>query len=122
MAKTKGARKLVPRIQYSSGSRSEIAELYSGKGLDLVSSLWVKLYAQFKLTHDITWCGIPIIQFPEDIIMMQELIWKIRPDVIIECGLAHGGAAIFYASLLELIGHGKVIGIDIEINRPPFYI
>jgi cephalosporin hydroxylase len=60
--------------------------------------------------------GRPIIQLPEDIIMMQELIWKVRPDVIIECGIAHGGSMLFYASLLELMGKGRVIGIDIEIR------
>lgn len=96
---------------------SKYMDLYSEEGLRLISSLWVKLYAQYKLTHDITWMGVPIIQLPEDILMMQELIWKIRPDVIVECGIAHGGSILFYASLLELIGKGQVIGIDIEIRQ-----
>ena len=64
-----------------------------------------------------TWLGIPIIQLPEDILMVQELIWKIRPDVIIESGVAHGGALILYASILELLGRGRVIGVDIEIRK-----
>jgi cephalosporin hydroxylase len=48
---------------------------------------------------------------------MQELIWSNRPDVIVECGIAHGGSTIFYASILELIGHGRVIGVDVEIRQ-----
>jgi len=105
------------KITLTQGRKSKTVDLYSEEGLELISSLWVKLYAQYKLTHDVTWMGIPIIQFPEDSIMMQELIWKVRPDVIIECGLGHGGSALFYASLLEVMGKGRVIGIDIEIRH-----
>jgi cephalosporin hydroxylase len=105
------------KITVEYDGKTESVELYSEEGIDLISSLWVKLYAYYKYTHDITWMGVPIIQFPEDIVMMQELIWKIRPDVIVECGLAHGGSALFYASLLELIGKGFVIGIDVEIRQ-----
>ena len=104
-------------IKIKNDNYSNEVDLYSQEGIELISSLWVKLYAQYKLTHDITWMGIPIIQFPEDILMMQELIWKIRPDVIIECGVAHGGSMLFYASLLELIGKGHVIGIDVKIRQ-----
>lgn len=105
------------KIIVESNNERKTVDLYSTEGLDLVSSLWVKLYAQYRLMYETTWLGIPIIQFPEDIIIMQELIWKVRPDVIIECGLAHGGSALFYASLLELIGKGYVIGVDIEIRQ-----
>lgn len=77
---------------------------------------WVRTNWANKISYEITWLGIPIIQLPEDIILMQELIFLIRPDVIIECGIAHGGAAIFYSSLLELLGKGKVVGVDIEIR------
>jgi len=52
---------------------------------------------------------------PSDIILMQELIFKVKPDIIIEIGIAHGGALIFYSSLLEILGKGKAIGVDIEI-------
>jgi len=92
-------------------------ELYSKDGIELIGNLWVKLCTQYKLTHEITWLGVPIIQLSEDIVMMQELIWKVRPDVIIECGIAHGGSALFYASILELIGKGFVIGVDNEIRK-----
>jgi cephalosporin hydroxylase len=105
------------KITVEDNNEKKTIDLYSAEGLDLISNLWVKLSAQYRLMYDITWLGIPIIQFPEDIVIMQELIWKVRPDVIVECGLAHGGSALFYASLLELIGKGIVIGIDVEIRH-----
>ena len=78
---------------------------------------WVVASAKNKIVYEIEWLGIPVIQTPEDLILMQELIFKIKPDVLIETGIAHGGSLIFYASLFELIGKGKVIGIDIEIKE-----
>ena len=105
------------KITYANGGMVQTVDLYSREGLDLISLLWTKLYAQYKLHYETKWMGIPIIQFTEDILMMQELIWKIKPDVIIECGIAHGGSLIFYASLFELMGQGKVIGVDIDIRE-----
>ncbi len=70
-----------------------------------------------KYSYNFTWMGRPIIQYPQDIIAMQELIWEIKPDLIIETGIAHGGSIIYYASLLELIGKGEVLGIDIDIRE-----
>ncbi|KAA9041014.1 cephalosporin hydroxylase [Ginsengibacter hankyongi] len=70
-----------------------------------------------KYSYNFTWMGRPIIQYPQDMIAMQELIWEIRPDLIIETGIAHGGSIIYYASLLELIGKGEVLGIDIDIRE-----
>lgn len=69
-----------------------------------------------KYSYNFTWMGRPIIQYPQDMIAMQELIWRIQPDLIIETGIAHGGSLIYYASLLELIGKGEVLGIDIDIR------
>ena len=69
-----------------------------------------------KYSYNFTWMGRPIIQYPQDMIAMQELIWRIQPDLLIETGIAHGGSLIFYASLFELIGKGEVIGIDIDIR------
>lgn len=69
-----------------------------------------------QYSYNFTWMGRPIIQYPQDIIAMQELIWDIKPDLIIETGIAHGGSIIYYASLLELIGKGEVIGVDIDIR------
>jgi len=63
-----------------------------------------------------SWMGVPIIQLPADIITTQEVIWATKPDVIIETGVARGGSVLFMASMLELIGKGKVIGVDIDIR------
>ena len=70
-----------------------------------------------QYSYNFSWMGRPIIQYPQDMIAMQELIWQIKPDLIIETGIAHGGSLIYYASLLELIGHGEVLGIDIDIRE-----
>jgi cephalosporin hydroxylase len=70
-----------------------------------------------KYSYNFSWMGRPIIQYPQDMIAMQELIWEIKPDLIIETGIAHGGSIIYYASLLELIGKGEVLGIDIDIRE-----
>lgn len=69
-----------------------------------------------QYSYNFSWMGRPIIQYPQDMIAMQELIWQLKPDLIIETGIAHGGSLIFYASLLELIGKGEVLGIDIDIR------
>src|ERR1700722_4242235 len=70
-----------------------------------------------RYSYNFSWMGRPIIQYPQDMIAMQEIIWEIKPDLIIETGIAHGGSLIFYASLLELIGSGEVLGIDIDIRE-----
>src|SRR5688572_20033608 len=67
-------------------------------------------------SYNFTWMGRPIIQYPQDMVAMQELIWRLKPDLIVETGIAHGGSLIYYASLLELIGKGEVLGIDIDIR------
>lgn len=104
------------KLTLEAHGQTKTVDVFSQEGLEMVSSLWVKLYAQYKLTHNCTWMGVPIIQFPEDVMMMEELIWKVRPDVIVECGFAHGGSALFYASLMELMGKGIVVGVDVEIR------
>lgn len=78
---------------------------------------FIKKTIQLKYSYNFSWLGRPIIQYPQDIVAMQEIIWSVKPDLIIETGIAHGGSLIFYASLLELIGKGTVLGIDIEIRE-----
>jgi len=72
--------------------------------------------AAHKYSYHFSWMGRPIIQLPQDMMAMQEIIWQVKPDLIIECGIAHGGSIIYYASLLELQGHGEVLGIDLDIR------
>ena len=102
-------------VQTPEGPRD--IDIYSDEGFEILSQLWTRSGWQRKLSYELTWAGIPIIQMPEDILMMQELLWRVRPDVIVESGVAHGGALVLYASILELIGKGQVIGVDVEIRK-----
>lgn len=73
---------------------------------------------KYKYSYNFDWLGRPIIQHPEDMVAMQEIIWRVKPDLIIETGIAHGGSLIFYAFLLEMIsGDGRMLGIDIDIRE-----
>jgi cephalosporin hydroxylase len=96
--------------------KSEVS-LYSQEGFEMLSNLWVKVAAEYKLMYELTWMGRPIIQFGSDMVMLQQLIWEYQPDFFVETGIAHGGSLIYTASILELIGKGKVIGIDVEIRQ-----
>jgi cephalosporin hydroxylase len=79
---------------------------------------WMRESVRVKYSYRFTWMGRPIIQYPQDIVAMQELIWRVRPDCIVECGIAHGGSLILYASILELLGgDGKVVGVDVDIRK-----
>jgi cephalosporin hydroxylase len=104
------------QLTVCTGETATTVDLYSRQGLELVAALWLKLSAEYRLMYEHTWLGVPVIQLPADIVAMQELIWRLRPDFIVECGFAHGGAAVLYASILELAGKGQVIGVDIEIR------
>lgn len=89
-------------------NRAEIKQL---------SNNWINETAKYDYTYGFRWMGLPIIQLPQDIVAMQELVWNIRPEIIIETGVARGGSLVFYASILELIGGpGNVVGIDIDIR------
>ena len=72
---------------------------------------------EYRYSYNFSWMGRPIIQYPQDMVAMQEIIWSVRPDLVIETGIAHGGSLVYYASLLELLGNdGIVVGIDIDIR------
>jgi cephalosporin hydroxylase len=81
-----------------------------------ISRAWLRSGWDNKYVYGFTWMGRPIIQLPEDMIRIQEVIYRVKPDVVIETGVAHGGSLIFYASLFKAMGKGRVIGIDIEIR------
>lgn len=81
-----------------------------------ISQVWVRSGWDTKYVYSFTWMGRPIIQLPEDMFRIQEVIYTIKPDVIIETGVAHGGSLVFYASLCKAMNRGRVIGIDIEIR------
>lgn len=91
-------------------------DLYSDEAFHLLAEWWLKVGWNQKYVYTFSWMGRPIIQLPEDMIRIQEVLYHLRPDVIIETGIAHGGSLIFYASLCALLGSGRVIGVDIEIR------
>jgi cephalosporin hydroxylase len=92
-------------------------DLYGKEAFELISELWLKTSWNQKYSYTFTWLGRPIIQHPEDLVRLQEAIFTLRPDVIMETGVAHGGSLIFYASLLKAMGNkGRVVGIDIEVR------
>lgn len=93
-------------------------QLGSPEAFSIVSDVWLRSGWDAKYVYGFTWMGRPIIQLPEDLVRIQELIYSVKPDVIIETGIAHGGSLIFYASLCKAMESGRVIGVDIEI-RPP---
>jgi len=79
---------------------------------------WLDESIAQKYSYGFSWLGRPIIQYPQDMIAMQEILWRLQPDLVIETGVAHGGSLIFYASILELLGRpAKVVGIDIDIRE-----
>ncbi|HEY0715552.1 MAG TPA: CmcI family methyltransferase [Polyangia bacterium] len=90
--------------------------LYSNESFALLSGVWSKLAWNQKYTYGFSWMGRPIIQLPEDMVRIQETIYRTKPDVVIETGVAHGGSLVFYASVLRAMGKGRVVGIDIEIR------
>jgi cephalosporin hydroxylase len=91
-------------------------DLYTDESFELLSRHWVRVGWNQKYAYTFSWLGRPIIQLPEDLIRVQEVIYRLKPDVIVETGIAHGGSLIFYASLFKAMGTGRVIGVDIEIR------
>ena len=91
-------------------------DLYSSEAFSILSRVWLKVGWDQKYVYAFTWMGRPIIQLPEDIVRMQEVLYRVKPDVIVETGVAHGGSLILYASLCKAMGRGRVVGVDIEIR------
>jgi cephalosporin hydroxylase len=103
-------------LHHSDGEGSRRLDLFSKEGFELIARLWTDVGWVRKYSYGFSWMGRPIIQLPDDMIRIQEVIYQTKPDVIIETGVAHGGSLLYYASLFELMGNGRVIGIDIEIR------
>lgn len=79
---------------------------------------WMDQANNHRYSYHFSWLGLRIIQFPQDLIAMQEIIWEVKPDLIIETGIAHGGSSVFYASMMQLLDRGgTVISIDVDIRK-----
>jgi cephalosporin hydroxylase len=102
---------------FESEKRQNIQKLGESGDLHALSMQWVAEVSRHKYSYHFTWMGRPLIQFPHDLIAMQEIIWRTRPTLIVETGIARGGSLIFYSSMLELIGGDtRVIGVDVDIR------
>lgn len=76
----------------------------------------IRAIAKYRYSYNFTWFGRPIIQLPDDVLAIQELIFRVKPELIVETGIAHGGSIALSASILELLGRGTVVGVDIDIR------
>ena len=104
------------KVSIENSNGREVLPIGSPDAFDAISQAWLRCGWDTKYVYSFTWLGRPIIQLPEDMIRIQEVIYTLQPDIIIETGIAHGGSLVFYSSLCKAIGKGRVIGIDIEIR------
>ena len=102
----------------------EISQQGQNASLRSLTRQWINESIKTNYSYHFEWLGLPVIQYPQDIVGTQQLLWSIQPDLIIETGIARGGSLIFYSSMLELIAQcggpadAKVLGIDIDIRAP----
>jgi cephalosporin hydroxylase len=101
--------------------RQEVAGNVEGLMADAdvqaLSRIWVREITRHKYAYNFSWMGRPIIQFPQDMLALQEIVWRVKPDVIVETGIAHGGSLVYSASLLALLGGDRfVVGVDVDIR------
>lgn len=106
-----------PVEQFYKERKQEISEMSKDESLKQKSLDWMIHADKYRYSYNFSWLGRPIIKYPQDIVVMQEIIWAVKPDLIIETGIAHGGSIIFSASMLELIGKGRVVSVDIDIRQ-----
>ncbi len=90
--------------------------LSSTEGFALAADTWLRAGWDAKYVYSFTWLGRPVIQLPDDMLRLQEIIYQVQPDLIIETGVAHGGGLVFMASLCKLIGKGRVLGVEIDLR------
>lgn len=123
---------MTKRDEFEREVQANILSLGHDVDLQALSRIWGRETSKHRYTHNFSWMGRPIIQFPQDVMAMQELLWSIKPDLIVETGIAHGGSLICYASILALLdmcdaanhavtfnpreSRRKVLGIDIDIR------
>ncbi len=103
-------------VSVEEGGSTIVHRLDTAEAFNVISDVWLRAGWDNKYVYSFTWLGRPIIQLPEDMFRLQEVIHSLRPDVIVETGVAHGGSLVFYASLCKAMERGRVIGVDIEIR------
>jgi cephalosporin hydroxylase len=103
-------------MEVETNGKKHFHPLYSDEAFELIAQQWLRVSWNQKYSYTFSWMGRPIIQIPDDILRIQEVIYRVKPDIIVETGVAHGGSLVFYASLLKAMGRGRVVGVDIEIR------
>jgi cephalosporin hydroxylase len=110
---------MTPEEEFKAQREKALEEQGADKELLALSRKWMLDTARHGYTYNFRWMGRPIIQFPQDIVALQEVVWAVRPKVVVETGVAHGGSNVFFASMLELLGDpaGRVVAVDIDIRE-----
>ena len=90
--------------------------LATPEAFELMNKAWLRASWDVKYIYSFAWMGRPMIQLPEDMMRIQEVIWEHQPDVVIETGVAHGGSLIFYSTLFKAMGKGRIIGVEVELR------
>lgn len=107
-----------PIEEFQQEKKDRISSYPENGSLQKISQQFTEITITEKYQYNFSWFGRPTIHYPQDLVAMQEIIWNVKPDLIIETGIAHGGSLIFSASMLELLGgdHREVLGLDIDIR------
>lgn len=101
-------------VEDEAGTRTHALD--TPEAFEAMSKAWLRAGWDTKYVYSFAWFGRPVIQLPEDMIRIQELIWELKPDVIVETGVAHGGSLIFYATLFKAMDKGRVIGVELSLR------
>jgi cephalosporin hydroxylase len=103
--------------RFSAEVKANVDRLMADGKLQALSRAWLEEVTRHRYTYNFSWLGRPVIQLPQDLLAVQELIWQVRPDLVVETGIAHGGSLIHSASVLELLGGDRlVVGVDVDIR------
>jgi len=103
--------------RFSDEVKANVDRLMADGDVQARAQAWLSELTRQRYVYNFTWLGRPIIQLPQDVLAVQEIIWQVRPDLIVETGIAHGGSLVHSASLLELLGgDGLVVGVDVDIR------
>lgn len=106
-----------PEETFQAENKASIARMGADPDFNALTRRWFDESCRHRYSYHFSWMGVPIIQFPQDVVAMQEVIFRVKPDLIIETGIAHGGSLVLYASMLELLGgDGRVLGVDVDIR------
>jgi cephalosporin hydroxylase len=104
------------RREFTEQTRDDAIRMTDDEALSELALSTIAMSDLYRYSYLWTWLGVPVIQMPEDIVALQQIIWAMRPQVVIETGFARGGSALLYSSILELVGEGLVISVDIDVR------